>query len=39
MSAPIERLDLVARFREQHADYKRGAYNEIRIVEAGNAPG
>jgi hypothetical protein len=29
MPAPAELLDLVARFREQYVDYKRGAYNEI----------
>ncbi len=31
MPAPAELLDLVARFREQHADYKRGAYNETQL--------
>jgi predicted type IV restriction endonuclease len=31
MPAPAEPLDLVARFREQHADYKRGAYNETQL--------
>ncbi len=31
MPAPAELHDLVARFREQHADYKRGAYNETQL--------
>lgn len=31
MPVPTELLDLVARFREQHADYKRGAYNETQL--------
>ncbi|MEW5966418.1 MAG: N-6 DNA methylase [Pseudomonadota bacterium] len=31
MPAPTELLDLVARFREQHADYQRGAYNETQL--------
>ena len=31
MPVPAELIDLVARFREQYADYKRGAYNEIQL--------
>lgn len=31
MPAPSELLGLVARFREQHADYQRGAYNETQL--------
>ncbi len=31
MPAPAELHELVARFREQHADYKRGAYNETQL--------
>ncbi len=31
MPAPTELHDLVARFREQHEDYRRGAYNETQL--------